>query len=31
MNIRQIESSVHEAIDAGDTETVEAYAEHCGQ
>lgn len=31
MNLRQIESSVHEAIDAGDTETVEAYAEHCGQ
>ena len=31
MNIRQIELSIHEAIDAGSADTVEAYAEHCAE
>lgn len=31
MNIREIESAVHEALDAGDIDTVERYAEHCAE
>ena len=28
MNLQQIEQSIHEAIDAGDEQTMAAYAEH---
>ena len=31
MSIRQIEQGLHEAIDAGDSETLELYAEHCAE
>ncbi|MFP5419909.1 MAG: hypothetical protein ACLGID_00380 [Gammaproteobacteria bacterium] len=31
MSIRQIEQSLHEAIDAGESETLELYAEHCAE
>lgn len=31
MNLAEIEISVHEAIDAGDTDTLEHYAEHVAE
>ena len=31
MTIADIESSVHEAIDAGDPDTLEFYASHCAE
>lgn len=31
MNLAEIESSVHEAIDAGDPDTIEMYAEHVAE
>lgn len=31
MTIQEIEQSVHEAIDAGDSNTLELYAEHCAE
>lgn len=31
MSIREIEQSIHEAIDAGDSDTLDAYAEHCAE
>lgn len=31
MTIRQIEQGLHEAIDAGDSDALEQYAEHCAQ
>lgn len=31
MNLAEIESMVHAAIDAGDEVTIEAYAEHCAE
>src|SRR3990172_9101710 len=31
MNLAEIEQSVHEAIDAGDSETLGYFAEHCAE
>lgn len=31
MNLAEIESSVHEAIDAGDPDTLEMYSVHCAE
>ena len=31
MTLTEIESSVHEALDAGDPETLEMYAAHCAE